>query len=180
MRRWWSDFPSSEALAAAEAALAEAAAKAAAEAAAAEAAAKAAFIDSLPLSYIRGDPGSMPVDIPDLPTRIIDRSKNWGGYGEVMKLMGAEDTKRITLNVVRDTFEIHFENASEIAVFEQTEWEKASWVTSELPSRGDWVLRNDAFVAAGGAATAAAPPTAAEAEAEAAAAAMAARAMGAI
>ena len=172
MRRWWSDFPSSEALAAAEAALAEAAAKAAAEAAAAEAAAKAAFIDSLPLSYIRGDPGSMPVDIPDLPTRIIDRSKNWGGFGEVMKLMGAEDTKRITLNVVRDTFEIHFENASEIAVFEQTEWEKASG----LP---DWVLRNDAFVAAGGAATAAAPPTAAEAEAEAAAAAMAARAMGA-
>ena len=172
MRRWWSDFPSSEALAAAEAALAEAAAKAAAEAAAAEAAAKAAFIDSLPLSYIRGDPGSMPVDIPDLPTRIIDRSK-FGGFGEVMKLMGAEDTKRITLNVVRDTFEIHFENASEIAVLEQTEWEKASG----LP---DWVLRNDAFVAAGGAATAAAPPTAAEAEAEAAAAAMAARAMGAI
>ena len=160
MRRWWSDFPSSEALAAAEAALAEAAAKAAAEAAAAEAAAKAAFIDSLPLSYIRGDPGSMPVDIPDLPTRIIDRSKMGGGFGEVMKLMGAEDTKRITLNVVRDTFEIHFENASEIAVLvlEQTEWEKASG----LP---DWVLRNDAFVAAGGAATAAAPPTAAEAEA---------------
>ena len=172
MRRWWSDFPSSEALAAAEAALAEAAAKAAAEAAAAEAAAKAAFIDSLPLSYIRGDPGSMPVDIPDLPTRIIDRSK-YGGFGEVMKLMGAEDTKRITLNVVRDTFEIHFENASEIAVLEQTEWKKAS----ELR---DWVLGNDAFVAAGGAATAAAPPTAAEAEAEAAAAAMAARAMGAI
>ena len=171
MRRWWSDFPSSEALAAAEAALAEAAAKAAAEAAAAEAAAKAAFIDSLPLSYIRGDPGSMPVDIPDLPTRIIDRSK-YGGFGEVMKLMGAEDTKRITLNVVRDTFEIHFENASEIAVLEQTEWKKAS----ELR---DWVLGNDAFVAAGGAATAAAPPTAAEAEAEAAAAAMAARAMGA-
>ena len=173
MRRWWSDFPSSEALAAAEAALAEAAAKAAAEAAAAEAAAKAAFIDSLPLSYIRGDPGSMPVDIPDLPTRIIDRSKNWGGFGEVMKLMGAEDTKRITLNVVRDTFETHFENASEIAVLEQTEWEKASQLR-------DLVLGNDAFVAAGGAATAAAPPTAAEAEAEAAAAAMAARAMGAI
>ena len=149
MRRWWSDFPSSEALAAAEAALAEAAAKAAAEAAAAEAAAKAAFIDSLPLSYIRGDPGSMPVDIPDLPTRIIDRSKMGGGFGEVMKLMGAEDTKRITLNVVRDTFEIHFENASEIAVFEQTEWEKAKDVR-------DWVHRYDAFVAAGGTATAAA------------------------